>query len=261
MKYAKRFLTLLLSLSLLLCLLVGCDETSEENGGGEKTTFLRLSSVTRTYDGESVTYQVTWNGEACSFETGEGDYRTDFDTETNIFSIHFTDLSLPVFMYDENQTIIKLYNEDDPSESLNILYDEYGFPQVEGMDWYSGYDPEKRQVKVSSGGGSRTDEDGTWESYTNYEIRTFDKYGNISVCDGLKVTEKSDGTVTEETWKDYFKYIYDEHGNLLRAEGDGVVIEYQYTEEPIHHAWERIVPIFYMDFFMVYDLPLFWNLR
>ncbi len=239
-------------------------------------TFTRLESVViHEEDGETKSYTVDWTGEGCSFiyyEKYEDDLPVDasLDQETGIFSFNlnyseensdnYYGRYFPLFIYDENGVIKEAYINKDPNQTSVITYDENGLPSGENIRYE--YNAEKHQAKIPRGGSAGKDET-TGETYssTTYAIYTFNELGNIIKCDFLTV-KKVNGEIIEETTTENTElYEYDDAGNLTRFERNGYIVELTYSDEMIHHNWERTIPLFYVDWAKASSYPFFWNMK
>lgn len=103
-------------------------------------------------------------------------------------------------------------------------------------------------------------------AHESYDVVTLDDNGCFIGVDRLTYTDGGKGNFTlTDTKENYYKYTYDTKGNLIRYEepynSDGFVIEYEYYDEPIHHLWEAIIPIHYIDVFEIYAIPFLWYLN
>ena len=122
------------------------DDTTSTSAdpSGSKIVFHRLKKVTVTAYGKTIECNITWDNNTCYFESYMDyvkdpikNYQGVFEPETNTFSIFWkkddgTTRELPVFVYDDDQRITSVYNEDDPSEIWSVTYDENGVPLVDG---------------------------------------------------------------------------------------------------------------------------------
>ncbi len=266
MKNTVKILSLLLAAFMLLCV-AGCNDKNVGDGNthpetAPKAQFNRLASVRVTDDGEVTELAVVWEENLCRI-SGDGQVTVgSFDPQARTFNLKVGQTALPVCDFDQNGKIIMLYNEDKPTETWAVTYDEKGWPAIEGYDgWYTLQDAQNRVIKCGSGGGGEHDENGNSISYRNYDVRTFDKNGNIVSVDQLKVTTVNDGEPTQSTKKDIEKYTYDENGNLIKYQRGDLTVEYTYSDAKISHVWERMIPICYVNFFYLYDLPMFWYLQ
>ena len=271
----KKWLILILTIALTLSM---CACTPKQTKGNTKqetlsanaATYLRLKRVTTTCDGETTVCNLTWDAEGCHFESYMNYYKNDiedylgfFDADERVFSITMFredgDLTIPIFQYDENQTIVKMYNEDRPTESWDVTYDENGIATVDGHTLCV-YDPEARTVRrqLSSGSTNGVPDE-------TYEVATIDKEGNFrSVSRLTYVGDGNDSFRLDSEEVDYKKYTYDKNGNLIKYEepnNDGLVIEFEYDDQPVEHAWERVIPVHYIDVFEMYFIPFLWYVK
>lgn len=260
----KKILAMLVLLVVTLLMTTGCDKLQGAIGGiggiGEQgTSFNRLVAVTVVDDGESESYSVTWKTNGCTFTHEDGVYSYSFDPASRTLSLLNDELELPLFDYDDKGVIVLVYNEDKPTETFEIQYDKNGVPT---LDEYTlgEYDPATRKLTVQKGGGGEMDEQGNKFEYDYYDERTYGDKDMILSVDRITITTYSDGTVEEKVKKDVEKYTYDENGNMTKYEKKDKVIHFVYSEEKISHEWERVVPVGYIDFFCLFDLPLLWNL-
>lgn len=270
----KKVLSFLMAVIILLAM-SACDKDDGQGSDPSESqiVFHRLKKVTVTAYGETIECNVTWDDNICYFESYM-DYAKNpikncqgvFEPETNTFSLLVKQddgmtMELPVFVYDDGQHITSVFNEDNPSESWTITYDENGVPLVDGRHTLFEYDPTTKQVKLLYSGG-RTD----GVDYEEYDLFSLDNNGRFVGVDRLTYKDDGNGNFQlTDTKEDYYKYTYDENGDLIRYEEPynkfGFVIEYEYYDEPIHHIWEVIIPIHYIDFFEIYKIPFFWYLK
>lgn len=258
-----KFITVAVMLAVFLLGSVGCDKIDEVIGGiggASASSFTRLTSVTVVRDGESQSYSVSWTENGCSFANGDGLYSFVFDKESFTLTLKWENEELPIFEYDSNGRIILIYNEDNPSETFEVSYDDNGCPVIDG-ETLKEYNPADKTLTIGKGGGGERDEEGNGYNYTNYHIRTYGDKGQILSVDKKTVTTYSDGRVEEKVSADAEKYTYDENGNMITYQNKYVQILFTYSNEKISHEWERILPVTYIDFFSMFDLPLFWNLK
>ncbi len=251
----------------------GNTSTPDNMASNSKPILNRLKKVTVTYEGETIECNITWDDNTCYFESYMNyfkdpieNYRGVFEPETNTFSIVWdqengTTIEMPVFDYNDDQKIIAMYNEDNPSEVWNVTYDENGVPSLMGGKPLFEYDPTTKQVKRFYSSGST---EGV--AHETYDVVTLDDNGCFIGVDRLTYTDDGTGTLKlTDTKEDYYKYTYDESGNLIRYEephnSDGLVIEYEYYDEPIQHLWEIIIPIHYIDVFEIFEVPFLWYLN
>ena len=271
-KYALFLFCALLLLSLTACQTGGNTkrDADKEKSSSTQTSFRRLDSVTIQREGEeAVTYHVNWNNDSCTFVTDDFEDGVLATFDNQVFSIEFTNSGggktiLPIVKFDDDEKIVLIYNEDDPTETFDVTYDENGLPvweMTEAQEYYQ-YDEATGTVRVKAGSGSTGDNQGNiLKKYTNYEVRTLDEWGNIRSVDMLTITEYSDGTTEEKLKENEFTYEYDEDGNLLSLTVGRSSYTFTYTNEKIHHTWERMIPVAYLDFFYWFDYPLFWNVK
>ncbi len=277
----KKALSILLMLILLLglCACGNSDtqttepSTSNNIVSNSNPTLNRLKKVTVTAEGKTIECNIIWDDNTCYFESYMNyyndpieDYRGVFDPETNTFSIVWdtedgTTMELPVFDYNDDQKIIAMYNEDNPSEVWSVTYDENGVPYLMGSVPLFEYDPTTKQIKRPYSRGST---EGV--AYEEYDVVTLDDNGCFVGVDRLTYTDDGTGTLKlTDTKEDYYKCTYDESGNLIRYEEPynsyGFVIEYEYYDEPIQHLWEIIIPIHYIDVFLIFQVPFLWYLN
>lgn len=281
MKSMRKVLSLMLAL-LMVFSLCACEKDTKEEAPKEsipaedtpsdsKPALNRLKKVTITTQGQSFECNVTWKENECSFtyytsysRNISTEYQGMYDPEKKEFSVIWvsdegTTTQLPVFQYDDDQKIIRVYNEDNPTESWEVTYDEHNIPTIDGRVWLN-YDPETKQIKQMCGSGHN---EGI--QYENYKVTTLDDNGHCIGVDMLTYEQDDNGEFQLTSRQDdYQKYTYDENGNLIRYEEpyneDGFVIEYEYYDEPISHLWELLIPISYIDFFNIYTIPFLWYL-
>lgn len=264
-------LTIILTLSMCACTPKQAkSNTKKETLSGSTVNHLRLKRVTTTYEGETTVCNLTWDADGCHFESYMNYYKDDienylgfFDTDERVFSITMFredgDLTIPIFQYDKNQTIIKMYNEDRPTESWDVTYDDHGIATIDGRTLCV-YDAEARSVKrpLSSGSTNGVPEE-------TYEVATIDKNGNFQTVTRITYVGDENGDFQKDSEEvDYKKYTYDANGNLIKYEeplNDGLVIEFEYYDQPVEHAWERVIPVHYIDFFDVYFIPFLWYVK
>ena len=284
MKNIKKYFAVLL-LAIFVVTLVGCDKKSESSSETQKNieakplTYQRLQSVTieDKDDGDVENYSIAWNGEECVFTDPDGfEIRAFLNLETNTFSFAFIDYDsgdipvdeFPIHQYDEYGKIIKVFNEDDITEECIISYDENGWPIFTHpestevfLDYEYEFDASKRQMTVATSGFySRDDNDNVTEK-TGYDIRTLDENGNIIHVDELVITTFNGEKTSEEIEENTKKYTYDKNGNLIRYETKSKIMTFTYTDETIHHIWERNIAIYYTGWYNIYTYPLFWNIK
>ena len=274
----KKFLALLLAASMLLICFAGCADTGvsdnpDDSEDSEKGNALnRIKKVTVTYEGETIVCNATWEDNVCNFESYMNyfkdpieDYKGVFDPESKKFSILWPskEIELPVFRYDDQQRIIEVYNEDDPSESWAVTYDENGVPTLDGDIEMFNYDADNKIVSLQGGGGS-SNKDGVITESKYYSEMKMSPDGNFEKVTHVTYSHNGDGNFQKTSEiPDYEKYTYDKNGNLVRYERhDGsCVIEFEYYDEPIQHIWERTIPIHYIDIFDIYTTSLMWYLK
>lgn len=132
-------------------------------GNVQLTTFKRLKKAVIMYKGESVTCSVSWDSDACSFEYYRyhgkeiRNFRGVYDEQSKIYSVILLNnggeeqQELPVFQYDGQQRISRVYNEDHPSESWEVAYDQKNEINMEDQQKFA-YDSDSRTVIISSYG-------------------------------------------------------------------------------------------------------------
>ena len=243
------------------------DETSLSQ---ENITFKRVKSVTIYNDNLTpYTYEITWDGDICSFtmtEFGWDPCRTDasFDAETGAFSVHrkpdeaqeddVTDVMLCSF--DEQGRIISVARTGDMG-SFDVSYDENGWPQGDALA-ILGVETDKESMRYSYSYAGVASSD-YHKSYRR--VITMDPLGNAMKADSLVITKYNTGETEESLTENFETYTYDEDGNLLKYETNNGYVEFTYTDEVIHHSWERLIPFLCYDFTLIYTAPLFWNLK
>lgn len=296
MKRLKKLFAFLIIVSMLITVLGGCGgETADDNqtdSVAQKTAAAqfphkRLQSVT-VYDkeeGTTETYDVEWKDDGCYFRTddyGEDiDYYFYLDDETNIFHVAGTayessepeQVDFPVYQFDDEGKIIKLWNIHFDSAEIDVTYDENGLPAFAGydpsvdviLDEYT-FDFEKRDLEYKFGGGGSQDEYGNQETTDAYEINALNEYGDPLDSRSRFVKKYNGELVSDETKvDDHIKYTYDENGNLIRFETYHSVKTFTYSDETVHHPWERL-PIYmyterYDEFGVIYIYPFLWYVK
>ena len=88
-----------------------------------------------------------------------------------------------------------------------------------------------------------------------------DENGNIIHVDELVITTFNGEKTSEEIEENTKKYAYDKNGNLIRYETKSKIMTFTYTDETIHHIWERNIAIYYTGWYNIYTYPLFWNIK
>ena len=256
----KRIICALFLLCAFLFTASGCDELlGQGSGQSAGASFNRLVAVTVVDDGETESYSVSWTDNGCSFSNDEGIFDFKFDKSKRTLTLKGNNIDLPIFDYNDKEEIILVYNEDDPDETFEVVYDQNGCPSVDGRSWGE-YDPATKKLTVQKGGGGESDEQGNTVKYVYSDVRTYGDKDMILSVDRVTTTTYSDGTVQEKVKNDIEKYTYDENGNMIKYERNNKQILFTYSDEKISHQWERVVPVSYIDFFAIFDLPLFWNL-
>lgn len=246
-------------------------DSSEKEPQENKESIMRnrLKHVTVTYDGETVECDISWQENACVFESYL-DYpkapikevHGAFDPESKVYSWMWTsdrgEINLPIFQYDDEGKITKVYNEDDPTEIWDVTYDADNVPSIDGRKWFE-YDADKRCITTQVGGGSY---EGV--AYKTYEEIVIGANGQIEKVSRVKYVEDGNGVFQRESEEtDYRKYTYDKNGNLVKYEepDNGFTIIFEYYDDPIRHVWEQTIPIHYINFFEVFVTPFMWYLK
>lgn len=271
----KRILLIVLSICLVLSV-CACKKDAD-SGTDSKRQFSRLKSVVISYEGKTEKYYISWEENLCRFESPNGNsqnfygldtvltFEGKFNPETKIFSIakaakaEEEGFELPIFMYDSNERVVLIYNEDNPFETFAVSYDDNGLPSIDGVSLYDRYDKDSRTFSFEN---SRGHNNGVY--FKNYEYITIGKNGQFD-----KVTEVIyESTNGEDYYKakeheDYKKYTYDDKGNLVKYEmlSADVEISFEYYDEYISHIWERVIPLWYVDFFKMYLYSLLWYIE
>lgn len=274
----KRLLSILLLISVLLLAFAGCAPSDGSDDGGKKdkdpdsVNFKRLKRVTVTYEGETVVCNVSWDENVCNFESYMDyfkdpieNYKGIFDPESKKFSILWlsNDIELPVFIYDDDQKITEIFNEDKPTESWKISYDKNGVPSLDTESELFTYDADTKTVTRSKGQSLRND-NGVITRTDSYREYIIGKDGRFEKVTYVAYTAVGDAEPEKsKEIPDYEKYSYDDDGNLIKYERhDGsCVIEFEYYDEAVSHNWERVIPIHYIDIFDIYVTPLTWYLK
>lgn len=270
-KYLILALTIILSFSLCACTPKQTKNNAKtDTPSGNAANHLRLKRVTTTYDGETTVCNLTWDAEGCHFESYMNYYKDDienylgfFDANERVFSITMFredgDLTVPFFQYDENQTIIKVYNEDKPTESWDVTYDANGIAAIDDQTLCE-YDEETRTIKRQLSAGSTNN-----IPHKTYEVATLDKNGNYQSVSYVKYMSDENGVFQKSSEKANCKiYTYDQDGNLIKYEepdNDALVIEFEYYDQPVEHIWERVIPVHYIDIFDAYFTPFLWYVK
>ena len=283
----KKFLAIILSAGMLLTLsacgkeekFISSKEEATETTAPAETTpeqtqkpvaYKRVKSVTIYREGEGTdTYEVTWDGDVCTFTMTEHGWdpcltQADFDIETGAFSVHrkpeqadsddITDVTLCHF--DAQQILSSLTRPADLSQ-FAVSYNENGWPQREILSLLAvEIDESKMQYAYSRAGMVSTD-----CSTTSYCVVTLNQKGNPIQVDYRDVTTYNDGRVEEKYEENTETYTYDADGNMLKYATDDGYVEFTYTDEVIHHNWERLIPLLSFDFTLIYTMPLFWNIQ
>lgn len=269
----KRSLIVILAMLIAIPLFACKNETVDEGLKDAQTfntvTSNRLKKIVCNYEDISVTCNITWAGNTCNFESYMNFFRNDienyqgvFDPDSKVFSIVWQsedgNITIPVFQYDENQQIIRIYNEDNPTESWDVTYTDEGVAIVNDAPWFS-YDSEKKTITkhISSGHTEGI-------PFQNYEEFSLDEANNIVSTKHLHYVDNGDGKYQLQTETPNYKiYTYDENQNLIKYEepGSDLVITYEYYDEPIQHVWENTIPIHYVDIFDIYTVSLFRYLK
>lgn len=249
------------------------EPTQQPHQQEEVYTFTRVESVTIHQEGkEPQTYAITWNDGVCSFTVTENGWdpcltEADFDLEIGAFWVHrkpetvegddVTDIALCNF--DEQQRLIRLWGGPYATEFVDVSYDDQGWPQenLQGLT----VDKENRQYTVPRAGMMREDSEGNITKTQGYHVVTLDARGNAIRVDSLEVTTHPDGTVEEERQENIETHTYDANGNLIQYTYEGGSVEFTYSDVPIEHMWERLIPYLCFDFSWVYFAPLFWNVQ
>lgn len=295
----KRIFALLLSFSMLVGV-CGCSgdkkdpldttannattvSSTEAPGENEKPVmkndFKRAKSVTisrENADGEkeSYTYEITWNGDVCTLtmtEYGSDPCLTEVSLEPdkNGLFVHrmpeetnegaVNDVVLCTF---DDSGRVSSYRTDltfaTKEEMTAVEYDENGWPTGDYTKlWDLKLDHTKMQFTRPYAGTASEE-----YSIRYYNVITIDKLGCVVKADELSVKTYSATGETEETLEENVEtYTYDDDGNLLKCEMSSCTVEFTYTDETVHHTWERTVPLLCYDFSLVYTMPLFWNLK
>ena len=246
------------------------NEFNDENVN--KNNFKRLKSVTffsKSSNGttESRTHEINWNGNICTFPMAEyGFVEMGLDADTNELYIHRlsedTEESVVdreiLCTFDDIGRVVSYDVTSFGSELPDVEYDENGWPEGDYLELFNmKVDPAKMKYSYPWSGVAGED-----SASTNYNIVTIDKFGNVVKSDNLSVTTYNDtGETEEELYENVQRYTYDSSGNLIKFEWLGAVVEYTYTDETIHHQWERAVPILCYNYSFFYIMPIFWNLK
>lgn len=274
MKFLK-YITI--AMTLLCCLLAGCNAPKDEKAVSpkeqvvkEETHFYRLESVNyQRKDQEVKVYSIVWEEDSCTFSHEDTKFKSHLDPETKVFSVLNAENegeAILLHKYDESGKITHIYPHTSENTGLPVSYDEGGWPvcnwDTEKYDFYDyEIDKENRTVKMATAGMSGVDENGTRKSETLYQIRTVGPNGTLIRVDELTVSFVNDEQVSEKAEENAHVYTYDEYGNLLSFEKDGLTVTFTYSDEPIHHNSERTIPLLYLNGAGPWDLPLFWNVK
>lgn len=237
----------------------------------QQATGNRLESYTiySSYSDTTETYTACWDETGCTFTmTENGDLPcltlASFDPETGAFSVHrmpeqtdgddLTDVTMCIF--DEQGRVKALsgipfaINTDIPVE-----YEASGWPTMETLSNLGiQADPEQMQFFRALGNMASPD-----FSVTTYFVGTLGLNGQVVKVDRLEKRTYQDGTKEEKLEENVQTFVYDTEGNLMKFSYSGGYVEFTYSDQPIGHNWERLIPLLCFDFSYVFLLPLFWN--
>ena len=266
----KRALSLCLVLVLLLTLF-GCGKKAPEAQKPEEEAKLRrVTSVSIERKGmDPQAYTVAWSDYDCAFTAADPEVDTcvmeaTFHTQTKTLALRREGRDLePQYIFDDVGRVVRVAYSASAQNGTSISYDEQGWPQTEGQWLNLEINKEKMQYSYLHSVGQISLSNGkTLASLENYRTATLNKAGQNTKVDGREVAVyKEDGRKEETTQESVATYTYDAGGNLLRYESGGIVMEFTYGKEEIHHTWERMIPLICCGSILAQVEPLFWNLK
>ena len=261
-------LAILLIISMTACKKQAAQTPATQSSAMIDSTFFRLQSVTveETVDDQTTshTYNVTWTENGCQLDVMGTAVQASFNPETRVFSYTFTgdNYNLPVLGYDAAGQINRIFvREGEGYKDIAVTYDAEGYPVCD--DPNVSVNKQDKTFMLPTKGAGYTDEEGNVFSTQYYEIFRIGDRGNpVSVRE--KVVDKENGKeIFQETVDSAIRFTYDQGGNLLSMEYGYRKITFTYSQEQIHHNWERSVALMFgdQDRLWYQYFPLFWNVK